>query len=139
MPLRWSQIPAVVLALVRRGTVVAAHPLVLDSHRRLDERWQRALSPSYFDAGVGGLAVGVHTTPFTIRNHELYETVLKLPAAGCSTTSTIHSWPATKTALSNIHPRNPAAAAPHSPVSSKSSLSSSTAWTSSRCGQTTRS
>jgi hypothetical protein len=78
MPLDWSEIPADVLTLLRRGTVIPAHPLALDSHRRLDERRQRALSRYYLDAGVGGLAVGVHTTQFAIREHGLYETVLRL-------------------------------------------------------------
>jgi Dihydrodipicolinate synthetase family len=64
--------------LLRRGTVIPAHPLALDSHRRLNERRQRALSRYYLDAGVGGLAVGVHTTQFAIREHGLYETVLRL-------------------------------------------------------------
>jgi dihydrodipicolinate synthase/N-acetylneuraminate lyase len=78
MSLHWSQLPADVLALLRRGTVIPAHPLALDSHRRLDQRRQRALSRYYLDAGVGGLAVGVHTTQFAIREHGLYEPVLRL-------------------------------------------------------------
>jgi hypothetical protein len=78
MPLHWSKLPVDVLALLRRGTVIPAHPLALDSHRRLDERRQRALSRYYLDAGVGGLAVGVHATQFAIREHGLYETVLRL-------------------------------------------------------------
>ena len=78
MPLHWSQLPADVLALLRRGTVIPAHPLALDSRRRLDQRRQRALSRYYLDAGVGGLAVGVHTTQFAIREHGLYEIVLRL-------------------------------------------------------------
>ena len=59
-----------------------AHPLALDAERRLDERRQRALTRYYLDAGAGGLAVGVHTTQFAIRDprHALYRPVLELAA-----------------------------------------------------------
>lgn len=73
-----ARIPAAVIELLRRGAVIPAHPLALDSQRRLDERRQRALSRYYLDAGAGGLAVGVHTTQFAIREHGLYAPVLKL-------------------------------------------------------------
>jgi dihydrodipicolinate synthase/N-acetylneuraminate lyase len=53
-------------AALRRGCVVPAHPLALNSQRRLDERRQRALSRYYLAAGAGGMAVGVHTTQFGI-------------------------------------------------------------------------
>lgn len=66
------------LALLHRGTAIPAHLLVLDARRRLDERRQRALSRYYLDAGVGGLAVGVHSTQFAIREHGLYRPVLEL-------------------------------------------------------------
>jgi hypothetical protein len=76
--MHWSRLPAEVLALLRRGTVIPAHPLALDAARRLDARRQRALSRYYLDAGSGGLAVGVHATQFAIREAGLYEPVLKL-------------------------------------------------------------
>ncbi len=53
---------------LRRGCVIPAHPLALDSQRRLDERRQRALSRYYLAAGAGGMAVGVHTTQFKIHD-----------------------------------------------------------------------
>jgi dihydrodipicolinate synthase/N-acetylneuraminate lyase len=80
MPLHWSNLPADTLALLRRGTVVPAHPLALDASRRLDSRRQRALSRYYLDAGAGGVAVGVHATQFAIREAGLYEPVLALAA-----------------------------------------------------------
>jgi len=66
--------------LLKEGCAIPAHPLALNRERRLDERRQRALSRYYLDVGVGGLAVGVHTTQFEIRNPEigLYEPVLTL-------------------------------------------------------------
>jgi dihydrodipicolinate synthase/N-acetylneuraminate lyase len=67
-------------ALLRRGTVIPAHPLALDARRRLDERRQRALARYYLDAGSGGLAVGVHATQFAIREAGLYEPVLRIAA-----------------------------------------------------------
>lgn len=66
------------LTILGRGTVIPAHPLALDADRRLDRRRQRALSRYYIDAGAGGLAVGVHTTQFAIREAGLYEEVLAL-------------------------------------------------------------
>jgi len=75
-----SQLPAETLALLRRGTVIPAHPLALDAARRLDPRRQRALTRYYLDAGSGGLAVGVHATQFAIRELGMYEPVLKLAA-----------------------------------------------------------
>jgi len=78
--MHFSQLPADVLALLRRGTVIPAHPLALDANRRLDLRRQRALTRYYLDAGSGGLAVGVHATQFAIREAGLYQPVLKLAA-----------------------------------------------------------
>ena len=75
-----SPLPSEIAALLRRGTVIPAHPLALDSRRRLDERRQRALTRYYLDAGSGGLAVGVHATQFAIREAGLYEPVLRIAA-----------------------------------------------------------
>ncbi len=80
MPLHWSELPAATLALLRRGSVIPAHPLALDASRRLDARRQRALTRYYLDAGAGGLAVGVHATQFAIRERGLYQPVLELAA-----------------------------------------------------------
>ncbi|MEY4168711.1 MAG: hypothetical protein RIR52_2535 [Acidobacteriota bacterium] len=64
----------------RRGGVIPAHPLALTSERRLDERRQRALTRYYLAAGATGIAVGVHTTQFAIRDRRvgLFEPVLRL-------------------------------------------------------------
>ena len=76
----WTDIPAAVLAVLRRGTVLPAHPLALDEHRQFDRQSQRALARYYIDAGAGGLAVGVHATQFQIRAVGLYRPVLELAA-----------------------------------------------------------
>jgi hypothetical protein len=78
MGLRWQDLPPQVLAALRGGTVIPAHPLALDSDRKLDPRRQRALTRYYLDAGAGGLAVGVHTTQFAIREAGLFAPVLEL-------------------------------------------------------------
>lgn len=67
---------------LRSGVAIPAHPLALTAARLLDERRQRALTRYYFDAGAGGIAVGVHTTQFAIRetNHGMYRPVLELAA-----------------------------------------------------------
>jgi len=68
--------------VLARGTVIPAHPLALTADRRLDERRQRALTRYYIAAGAGGLAVGVHTTQFAIREPRigLFAPVLELAA-----------------------------------------------------------
>jgi len=78
MALRWQDLPSSVLNTLRRGAVIPAHPLALDAGRKLDARRQRALTRYYLDAGAGGLAVGVHTTQFAIRDVGLYRPVLEL-------------------------------------------------------------
>ena len=71
---------AQIQAILRRGVVIPAHPLALNAKRQFDERRQRALTRYYCEAGVGGIAVGVHTTQFAIRDprHGLFEPVLSL-------------------------------------------------------------
>ena len=78
-----SHIAPEVLAAVRRGTVIPAQPLALNEKRQFVPEYQRALCRYYIDAGVGGIAVGVHSTQFAIRNPEigLFEPVLKQTAA----------------------------------------------------------
>lgn len=73
-----NDIPADILADFRRGTVIPAMPLALTKERTFDERHQRALLRYYIDAGVGGIAVGVHSTQFEIRDPDvkLFEPVL---------------------------------------------------------------
>ncbi len=68
------------LEALRRGLVIPAHPLALTAERKLDERRQRALTRYYLAAGAGGLAVGVHTTQFAIRERGLLRPVLELAA-----------------------------------------------------------
>lgn len=67
------------------GLLIPAHPLALNSERRLDERRQRAQTRYYLAAGAGGIAVGVHTTQFAIRDPKfgLLEPVLALAAEEC--------------------------------------------------------
>jgi dihydrodipicolinate synthase/N-acetylneuraminate lyase len=68
---------------LQSGLVIPAHPLALDAARKLDERRQRALTRYYCDAGAGGIAVGVHTTQFAIRDPQvgLFVPVLRLALA----------------------------------------------------------
>ncbi len=77
-----NSIAAAAGAVLREGVAIPAHPLALNARRRLDERRQRALSRYYIAAGAGGLAVGVHTTQFAIRDPGvgLFEPVLALAA-----------------------------------------------------------
>lgn len=67
---------------LRAGQVIPAHPLALTAMRTLDERRQRTLTRYYVNAGAGGIAVGVHTTQFGIRDPAvgLYRPVLELAA-----------------------------------------------------------
>lgn len=69
-------------SLLFEGTVIPAHPLALDKNRQIDEERQRRLTSYYMASGAGGVAVGVHTTQFEIRDPKinLYERVLQLAA-----------------------------------------------------------
>lgn len=76
---------------LHQGTVIPALPLALNQNRQFDEERQRGLARYYMASGAGGLAVGVHSTQFEIRDPKinLYETVLKvasgeIDAAGLS-------------------------------------------------------
>src|SRR5215213_11325344 len=72
--------PADLRSALARGLVIPAHPLALDAAGHFDERHQRALTRYYASAGAGGLAVGVHTTQFAIRDPRigLFDPVLAL-------------------------------------------------------------
>lgn len=77
-----TQFDSSVQRALRHGLVIPACPLALTAQRKLDERRQRGLFRYYIAAGAGGLAVGVHTTQFAIRDPRvgLFELVLELSA-----------------------------------------------------------
>ena len=77
-----SHLDPAVAAILQCGGVIPAHPLALTANRKLDERRQVALTRYYCNAGAGGIAVGVHTTQFAIRDPRvgLYAPVLRLAA-----------------------------------------------------------
>ena len=76
--MQWNDLPKPVLDQLRQGAVIPAHPLALGADRKFDKQSQRAISRYYVDAGSGGLAVGVHSTQFAIREVGLYKPVLEL-------------------------------------------------------------
>lgn len=78
--MHWSDIDTALLDGFRDGLVIPAHPLALTAARELDPVRQRALTRYYIDAGAGGVAVGVHTTQFAIRDVGLYRPVLEIAA-----------------------------------------------------------
>lgn len=75
-----SKINPAIRQLLHDGTVIPAHPLALNADRKLDEQNQRALSRYYIASGAGGMAVGVHSTQFEIREKKfgLFEPVLRM-------------------------------------------------------------
>ncbi len=77
------QIPKEIKKAFHEGQVIPAHPLALDKNHRFDEERQAVLTRYYLAAGCGGLAVGVHTTQFEIRDARigLYRPVLELASA----------------------------------------------------------
>ena len=77
-----EMIPVNVRTALQDGRVIPAHPLALDANGAFDERRQRALTRYYAAAGAGGVAVGVHTTQFAIRDRRvgLFEPVLTIAA-----------------------------------------------------------
>jgi dihydrodipicolinate synthase/N-acetylneuraminate lyase len=78
--MNYSILPKEVLKSLHKGVVIPALPLALDKNRKLDELHQRALIRYYLNSGVGGIAVGVHTTQFEIRlpKINLYEPILEI-------------------------------------------------------------
>ncbi|MCX7918032.1 MAG: dihydrodipicolinate synthase family protein [bacterium] len=80
------------LELLKHGVVIPASPLALDANRKLDEKHQVALYRYYAAAGAGGIAVGVHTTQFEIRQPEfgLFEPLLELASNTIDTLSNKH-------------------------------------------------
>jgi hypothetical protein len=72
------RIDPVVRKHLQDGLVIPACPLALTAERRLEEKRQRALVRYYLAAGAGGIAAGVHTTQFTIREAGLFRPVLEL-------------------------------------------------------------
>jgi hypothetical protein len=80
-----SSMNSEIRCLIADGSVIPAHPLALNADRSLDAAHQRALTRYYIDAGAGGLAVGVHTTQFAIRDVGLYRPVLELAAETAKT------------------------------------------------------
>jgi hypothetical protein len=77
-----DSLPPPIARALRRGLVIPALPLALTKERRLDERRQRALCRYYLAAGAGGIAAGVHTTQFAIREPQygLFRPLLALAA-----------------------------------------------------------
>lgn len=75
-----SDIPSFIRQKVKKGVVIPAMPLALNPDRSFDEKHQRALIRYYIDSDVGGIAVGVHSTQFQIRQPEigLFKPVLNL-------------------------------------------------------------
>lgn len=76
--MHYTEIPAALLTSLRQGTVIPAMPLALNEKREFQARRQQALARYYIDAGAGGIAVGVHSTQFEIRDPgiNLFEKVL---------------------------------------------------------------
>ncbi|OHB45953.1 MAG: dihydrodipicolinate synthase family protein [Planctomycetes bacterium GWC2_45_44] len=77
--MKLNELPPELLKKIRKGIVIPAVPLSLNSHRTFDQLHQRAILRYYIDAGVGGVAVGVHSTQFEIRDRNvgLFEPVLE--------------------------------------------------------------
>ena len=69
-----------ILATLHQGVVIPAHPLALTADHTLDEKRQRRLTRYYMESGAGGIAVGVHTTQFEIRDEgvDLLKPVLRM-------------------------------------------------------------
>lgn len=88
------------LELLRRGTAIPASPLALDAEGRWSPRHQKAICRYYAAAGAGGIAVGVHTTQFEIRDaaHGLFEPLLQLAAETIIALDAQHARPIVKVA-----------------------------------------
>ena len=90
MVFHWSDWPDDVLARLREGSVIPASPLALTAGRQFNPQRQKSLVRYYIDAGAGGIAIGVHTTQFEIREKGIYTRVLETVA------DEINSWAKTE-------------------------------------------
>src|SRR5690242_5843967 len=72
--------PSDILPVLQAGAAIPAVPLALTAQRTWNEQRQRALFRYYIAAGAGGIAVGVHTTQFAIRDPRigLFQPILEL-------------------------------------------------------------
>lgn len=80
------------------GQAIPALPLALNEKRQWSKRHQKAVLRYYMDAGVGGIAVGVHSTQFEIRdqNHALFEPLLEFASFE------IDQWPGKNSGFAKI-------------------------------------
>lgn len=71
-----------VLRRLREGGFIPAHPLALNEDLSIDEASQRRLTRYYISCGVDGIAIGVHTTQFEIRDpkYNYFKKVLEIAA-----------------------------------------------------------
>ncbi|MDR2915922.1 MAG: dihydrodipicolinate synthase family protein [Tannerella sp.] len=69
-----------VLHKLWEGGFIPAHPLALHEDLTIDEESHRRLTRYYISCGVDGIAIGVHTTQFEIRDpaYNYYEKVLEI-------------------------------------------------------------
>ena len=74
----------------RKGAVIPASPLALTKERKWDERRQRGLWRYYAASGAGGIAIGVHTTQFAIRDVGLYQPLLAFASETFTQLDTMH-------------------------------------------------
>ena len=65
-----------------KGAFIPAHPLALNPDLTIDEASHRRLTRYYLASGVDGIAIGVHTTQFEIRDprFDYYGRVLEITA-----------------------------------------------------------
>lgn len=84
-----ADVPQPARASFVEGTAIPALPLALHEDGSFDSRRQRALLRYYTDSGVGGIAVGVHSTQFAIRRPEvgLFRPLLELASEEIDTYS----------------------------------------------------
>ncbi len=94
------RLPSNLRQILDRGVVIPASPLALNGERRFDERYQRAVWRYYSAAGAGGIAVGVHTTQFAIRDPKvgLFKPLLTLAQAVCDELDASRSEPLVRVA-----------------------------------------
>ena len=80
--MHYSELNPTLMAALRNGIVIPAMPLALNEKREFVVSRQQALARYYIDAGAGGIAVGVHSTQFEIRDSQvaLFEKVLSTVA-----------------------------------------------------------
>ena len=102
MPLSWSDLPADVLAALRQGAVIPAHPLALTGARKFDARRQKALTRYYIGLDVADKAGVLAAVAQTFAAHDVSIETLRQDGRGDEAALLVVTHKASESALAAV-------------------------------------